>query len=134
MIDLQKFFADVERIKKRERAEHSDSYNSARVVESVIELFVSNNRDMTSLASSFADYWQKTYIDTSSQIEEEPTRENIDRLGAMQSLLDGESFATECLSDEDWKELSSLANFEAEDIPMEVLEKMMMIFVDHGAY
>lgn len=132
MIDLQKFFADVERIKKRERAEHS-SYDSSRVVESVIELFVSNNRDMTSLASSFADYWQKTYIAPSSQSEEEPTRENIDRLAAMQSLLDGETFATEILNAKDWRELSSLVNFEAEDIPMDMLEKMMMIFVDKQA-
>ena len=132
MIDLQKFFADVERIKKRERAEHS-SYDSSRVVESVIELFVSNNRDMTSLASSFADYWQKTYIAPSSQREEEPTRENVDRLAAMQSLLDGETFATEILNAKDWRELSSLVNFEAEDIPMDMLEKMMMIFVDKQA-
>ena len=132
MIDLQKFFADVERIKKRERADHS-SYDSSRVVESVIELFVSNNRDMTSLASSFADYWQKTYIAPSSQREEEPIRENIDRLAAMQSLLDGETFATEILNAKDWKELSSLVNFEAEDIPMDMLEKMMMIFVDKQA-
>ena len=132
MTDLQKFFSDVERIKKRERAEHS-SYDSTRVVESVIELFISNNRDMISLASSFADYWQKTYIDTSSQREEEPTRENIDRLAAMQSLLDGETFATEILNAKDWKEISSLVNFEAEDIPIDMLEKMMMIFVDKQA-
>ena len=88
---------------------------------------------MTSLASSFADYWQKTYIDTSSQREEEPTRENIDRLAAMQSLLDGETFATEILNAKDWKELSSLVNFEAEDISMDMLEKIMMIFVDKQA-
>ena len=122
MTDLQKFFADAERIKKHDNA-----------IESIISLFVSNNRGMGTLPDSFADYWKKTYIDTSSAPESEPSKENIDRLGAMQSLLDGEQDFTEMLTISDWKELSALVNYEAEDIPMNILEKMMMIFVEKKA-
>ena len=134
MTDLQKFFADADRIKKHERADNGGSYDAQRATEKIISLFISNNPDMSSLAASFADYWKKTYIDSSADMEGEPTAENLDKLGAMQSILDGETFLTECLSSQDWKELCSLSNFEAEDIPMDALEKMMMIFVDKQAF
>ena len=134
MTDLQKFFADADRIKKHERADNGGSYDAVRATEKIIALFVSNNPNMGTLPDSFADYWKKTYIDSSANLENEPTSENLDKLGAMQSLLDGETFSTECLSNDDWKELCSLSNFEAEDLPMEALEKMMMIFVDKQAF
>ena len=133
MTDLQKFFADSDRIKKRDRADNGGAYSAERATEKIIELFVSNNSGLGTLPDSFADYWKKSCIDVSADLENEPTRENMDKLGAMQSVLDGTTDFTECLSDDDWKELFALTNYEAEDLPEDVLEKMMMIFVEKQA-
>ena len=66
-------------------------------------------------------------------MEEEPTQDHIAKLAAFQSILEGSAEFTECLTQEDWKELCSLTNMEAEDIPIETLNDMMMIFVDRQA-
>lgn len=133
MTDIQKFYADAGRIKKHNRAENGGAYDSLRATESIIELFVSNNPSMRSLAESFADYWKKTFVDGSADAENEPSAENIEKLGALQSLLDGERDGIERFSASDFKALCELVNYEAEELPIDILEKMMMVFVEKQA-
>lgn len=132
MDSIQKLYSDIEKIKKHERA-NSASYNAQNVCNQAAELFTRNNHHMESLARSFSEYWLNKYILTSAGIDDEPTQEHIAKLAAFQSVIDGSTDCTECLVQEDWNELCSLTNMEAEDIPIETLNDMMMIFVDRQA-
>ncbi|UKI56369.1 MAG: hypothetical protein L6V90_04215 [Treponema succinifaciens] len=51
----------------------------------------------------------------------------------MQALIENDIFSTEALSKDDWKELCQITNCEAEEIPIETLNSMMMIFLDKQA-
>ncbi len=134
MDSISKFISDIEKIKKHERSEHSSNYNGERVCLDIKKLFISNNRNIESLASSFADYWLQNYIYTSSDLKNEPTATNIDRIIALESILENSTDDTDCLTNEDWKELCSLVNMEAEDLPLDLLNDLMIIFVDKQAY
>ena len=132
---IQKFSSDVEKIKKHYRAEHQ-TYNGEEVCNQVAAFFEQQNRDVASLAHSYASYWKEAYILPSQNMEEEPTREHIDLLAAMMALLldveDSWQF-TECFTQEDWKQLCQLTNYEAEDLPLELLSSLMKNFVDNQA-
>ena len=131
MDSIQKFCSDVEKIKKHARQEGASGEKS--VVSQIKSLFVRNFRGLDSLAASFVDYWEETYIRPSTNCAEEPVQENIDRLVAMFSLLEGSSEFTDCLSDDDWKKLCGLTNIESEDLQIDTLNSLMMIFVDKKA-
>ena len=103
---IQKFSSDVEKIKKHYRAEHQ-TYNGEEVCNQVAAFFEQQNRDVASLAHSYASYWKEAYILPSQNMEEEPTREHID--------------------------LCQLTNYEAEDLPLELLSSLMKNFVDNQA-
>ena len=132
---IQKFSSDVEKIKKHYRAEHQ-TYNGEEVCNQVAAFFEQQNRDVASLAHSYASYWKEAYILPSQNMEEEPTREHIDLLAGMMALLldveDSWQF-TECFTQEDWKQLCQLTNYEAEDLPLELLSSLMKNFVDNQA-
>ena len=132
---IQKFSSDVEKIKKHYRAEHQ-TYNGEEVCNQVAAFFEQQNRDVASLAHSYASYWKEAYILPSQNMEEEPTREHIDLLAGMMALLldveDSWQF-TECFTQQDWKQLCQLTNYEAEDLPLELLSSLMKNFVDNQA-
>lgn len=130
MDSIQKFCSDVEKIKKHGRQQNESLSN---VVSQIKNLFVRNFRGTESLAASYADYWDETYIRGSQTPADEPTKENVDRLLAMLSLLEGSVEFTDCLDDSDWKQLCALTNMEAEELPIETLNDLMMIFVDKKA-
>jgi len=133
MDNISKFLADIDKIKKHDRAEHNNNYDGERVCLQIQKLFISNNRSFESLAASFADYWMQNYIYASSDIKSEPSQDNINRIAALQSLLENSTDDTDCLTKKDWKELCSLVNMEAEDLPIDLLNDLMIIFVDHQA-
>lgn len=140
MTDIQKFFADVERIRKHNRADNNGNYDARKACTQISSLFESNNPGLGELPSSFVNYWLNTFIEPvfnsgdAKAIENEPTQEHLDKLAAMQSIIDGQKDFTDTLSNDDWKELCSLTNLEAEDLPMDVLESMMTLFVDKKAF
>lgn len=134
MDNIQKFLSDAEKIKKHYRAEHPGKYSGTAVCEQICNLFIRNNRTYEQLAAAFAQYWMDTYILGSADQESLPTSENLDTLAAMQSLLDNDSQQINALSDKDLKELCQIVNMEAEDIPIDVLNSLMMIFVDRQVF
>ncbi len=138
MDNIQRFYSDLEKIKKHYRQEHETSYDPTELCEEIRTFFGKSNKDVQNLAYSFADYWRDEYIAKSSQMQDEPSAENLNKLTAMQALLyvtedDDQAAETECLSEKDWKELCRLTNYEAEEIPLELLNAMMMIFVNKQA-
>lgn len=132
MDNIQKFFSDVQKIKKHYRSENP-VYDGKKVCIQIQNLFSNSNRNLKSLADAFSDYWMNKYILNSNQPENEPTEEHIKILGAMQALIENDIFSTEALSKDDWKELCQITNCEAEEIPIETLNSMMMIFLDKQA-
>ena len=69
----------------------------------------------------------------SAEMENEPTEQHLKVLGSMQGLIDNEAEQITELSQNDWKELCELTNYEAEDLPLEFLNDIMILFVDHQA-
>lgn len=133
MDSIQKFCSDIEKIKKHGRAENPGAYDPTKISLQIKNQFIRDFKGMESLAQSFAEYWDDTYIKSSPSPVDEPLKENCDKLVAMHSLLEGSTEFTECLSDSDWKQLCSLTNLEAEDLPIDTLNDLMMIFVDKKA-
>ena len=133
MDSLQKFYSDAEKIKKHERA--SGSYSAGKVCEQIKELFERNNRSQGDLAASFSDYWLEEYINSSTDFENEPSDEHLDKLIAFQALLEmsQDERDTECLTKKDWKELCSLVNLEADELDLDLLNSLMTVFVSKGA-
>jgi hypothetical protein len=134
MTNIQKFYSDIEKIKKYERAQNPQSYDGEKVSLEIKNLFIKNNFSIKALAESFADYWFENYIRSSADIKSEPSDISIDKIGAMQSLLELDLEETKALSDNDWKELCSLTNYEAEDLPLDLLNDLMSIFLEKQAF
>jgi len=131
MNDFRKFQADMRRMMKYERS--ISAYEPRNICSKAAALFVSDNRGLGKLPDAIADYWIKTYIETSPRPDDEPTEKNIDRLAAMQSFLEGTDDGTEVLSAQDWKELGNLVSCEADDLPLDVLRNLMEIIVEKKA-
>ncbi|QTQ13030.1 hypothetical protein HRQ91_00360 [Treponema parvum] len=133
MNESDKFIADLRRIVKYERAKNGGRLNIHDVCEKIADFFARANPLVPSLAAAVFDYWTRTYVDSSLNIDLEPTEENLYRLCAMKNFLCGVDDKNEILCERDWKELSEAVRFEAEDIPLDLLERMMAIVVDKDA-
>lgn len=128
---IQKFVSDIDRIKKRVRAE--GSYSGEKASRMAQDLFERNNKHLGDLAHSFSEYWLDTYILTSSEMQEEPTAAHIQILAQLQAVLDGEVELTQDLTPADWKALCELTNAEAEALDIDTLNTLMSQFVEHQA-
>lgn len=132
MDSIQKFYSDIEKIKKHNRNQDG-VLDLQKTTDAIISLFEQNNRGLCDLPHSLCEHWVKTYvnpeIDSGSQ---DLSRETIEKLCAMQAFLEG-SDETDCLDSNDWHEIADAVNYEAEDLPMDLLSQMMMTIVDKRA-
>lgn len=128
---IQKLFSDIERLKKRERA-ITGTYDGEKICSKIKDLFVSNNEN-TSLSQSFADYWFNTYVQQAVDFSKMPDAKALNVLGSIQALLDNDDSQTTYLTAEDWKELCAITNLEAEDLNLDFLNDLMILFVEHQA-
>lgn len=130
---IQKFYSDIERIKKHNR-DGSGKLNVSGVKNQIASLFENNNRGMCELPHALADYWLNEYVQPeidSGATEISPAV--IDKIAAMYSFLIDDS-DTDALNDNDWKEIGEAVNYEAEDLPMDVLSSLMKTLVEKQAY
>ncbi len=138
MDTIEKFYADIKRTIKYDRANNAN-YDGIRASKEVAKLFVNQNRDIQELAQSIADYWLNNYILVSEDSNGEPSENAITWIGAVFALLEGdfENSASEeektIFSQKDWKELCSLVNYEAQDLPLDLLTSLMASFTEHNA-
>ncbi len=136
MDTIEKFYSDAKRIIKYDRANNAGAYDGFRASKQIGKHFISLYKDLGDLPYSIADYWEKTYIEQSTSTAEEPTEKNIIWLAAIIALLEGDFFQNasdlekKALSHDDWKELCSLVNYEAEDLPLELLTSLMSVFTE----
>lgn len=64
----------------------------------------------------------------------EPTQDNANKLGAFLAFLDNSDEDQNLISDHDWQEIGQLVNYEAEELPVDILQDLMMVLVNKGAY
>ncbi len=133
MTDIQKFQADINKIIKHDRADNGGHYDGKRASKQIARLFENNNKYLGTLAPAITDYWLNTYILSSYDNINEPTPDNIQRICALQSFIDGDDSSVDILTDDDWDTLKDLVNCEAEDIPLDELQNMMGIILSKGA-
>lgn len=134
MTDIGKFLSDIQKIKKYDRQNNGGIPDYNRIYKELNNLFVRSTSCPSNLARSVFEYWENEYIFSSPAQNEEPTEENASRLAAMLAFLEDSDEMQAQLVDKDWQELSELVNYEAEDLPVEVLQSLMRILVDKGAY
>lgn len=128
MTDIDKFYSDVQKIKKRERADNP-VYDGKKASLAVASMFESMNRDLGDLPRSIGEYWITNYIDTSTDISNEPTDEHVEWLLTVLSFLDGSLEPNMDLPKKDWKALLDFINYEAESLPIDVLTDLMAVIV-----
>lgn len=131
MTNTDKFFADIKRIIKRNRADGA-TYDALKCCRQVTELFSSYNKGLGDLPNSIGDYWFKQYIVPSSQLSEEPTSQHQDWLADVLELLAGEEGEFKSITPKDWIVLRDFVGFEAEELPMDVLSSLMGVLLEKG--
>lgn len=134
MDNIQKLYSDIEKIKKHNR-NSSGTLDLNKVATQVSEMFQRNNRDFCDLPNSLAEYWVKTYVYPQIDLNaNDLSQESVGKLCAMQAFLDNDiEDDTDCLTLDDWKQIAAFVNFEAEDMPIDLLSQMMSILVEKRA-
>ena len=64
----------------------------------------------------------------------EPSEDNLNHLAAFLAFLGNSDELDSCIVDKDWEELADAVKYEAEDLPIDILQDLMSILVSHGAY
>ena len=134
MTDIGKFLSDIQRIKKHDRQNNSGNPDYNRIFRELNSLFLRSTSCPADLARSVFEYWENEYIFNSQNQKEEPSEENSQKLAAMLAFLEDSDEFQSVLTQKDWQELRDLVNYEAEDLPVDILQSLMRVLVEKGAY
>lgn len=134
MTDIGKFLSDIQRIKKHDRQNHSGNPDYNRIFRDLNSLFLRSTSCPADLARSVFEYWENEYVFSSQNQKEEPSEENSQKLAAMLAFLEDSDEFQSVLTQKDWQELGDLVNYEAEDLPVDILQSLMRVLVEKGAY
>ncbi|MCR5436930.1 MAG: hypothetical protein K6E97_07695 [Treponema sp.] len=134
MTDIGKFLSDVEKIKKHERQNNNGKCDYNRIKNNLRNLFERATSCPIGLPGSIFEYWENTYVLNSTDLSYEPSSDNIAKLGAFLAFLDNSDEDQDLITAEDWQKLGRLVNYEAEDLPVDILQELMMVLVSKGAY
>ena len=134
MTDIGKFLSDVEKVKKHARQNNGGTSNYDAIKEDLRNLFERATSCPGELPGSIFEYWEKEYIYNCPDLTYEPSDENANKLGAFLAFLDNSDEDQNLISDKDWSEIGQLVNYESEELPVDVLQDLIMILVSKGAY
>ena len=134
MTDIGKFLSDIQRIKKHDRQNNGGNPDYNRIFRDLNSLFLRSTSCPADLARSVFEYWENEYIFNSQNQKEEPSEENSQKLAAMIAFLEDSDEFQSVLAQKDWQELRDLVNYEAEDLPVDILQSLMRVLVEKGAY
>lgn len=95
-------------------------------------LFCSYNKELGDLPNSIAEYWLNTYVKGSGDFGQEPSSRSLDWLADVLEFLAGEESQFKSITATDWISLRDYINFEAEELPMEVLSSLMGTLLEKG--
>ena len=134
MTDIGKFLSDVQKIMKHDRQNNSGKSDYSRIKDDLRNLFERATSCPGELPGSVYEYWESEYIYNSPDMSLEPSEEHAGKLGAFLAFLDNSDEDQNLISDHDWQEIGHLVNYEAEELPVDVLQDLMMVLVSKGAY
>ena len=134
MTDIGKFLSNIQRIKKHDRQNNSGNPDYNRIFRELNSLFLRSTSCPADLARSVFEYWENEYIFNSQNQKEEPSEENSQKLAAMLAFLEDSDEFQSVLTQKDWQELGDLVNYESEDLPVDILQSLMRVLVEKGAY
>ena len=134
MTDIGKFLSNIQRIKKHDRQNHSGNPDYNRIFRDLNSLFLRSTSCPADLARSVFEYWENEYVFSSQNQKEEPSEENSQKLAAMLAFLEDSDEFQNLLTQKDWQELGDLVNYEAEDLSVDILQSLMRVLVEKGAY
>lgn len=124
MDKTQKFSADLQRIKKRNR--NGDSFNMDGALKDIESLFSSQNPQCKNLAFSLFDWWKNEFV-RGPELEGPA----LEKIIALEAFLNCEE-DTGALSAEDWIRVKDEVGYEAENLPLDLLSEMMKTIVEKG--
>lgn len=123
MTTSEKFYSDVIRTLKNQSPENQK-------IEYIRQLFLKSNRFSPDLADTIFNYWQETQ---KTKIQEE----QAEWISVANKLLQGDFFNTtsheerSIFSTQDLQELCTLVNYEAEELPLDILTELMSVFTHY---
>ncbi len=124
MDKTQKFYSDIQRIKKYNRS--GDNFNMGNALRDIEKLFVNSNPACGGLCRSLFDFWKNAYA--SGADLDDTAVEKITALNSFVNVEDG----VDALDAGDWERVKDEVNYAAEDLPLETLGDMMRMVVDYG--
>ena len=134
MTDISKFLTDIQKTLKYDRHDNGGKSDYSRIKNNIMNLFERASTCPGDLPRSVFEYWENEYVWKASAPAEEPSEKNQNLLAAFLAFLNNSDEYQDLISNEDWNELGRLVNFEAEELPVEVLQDLMKILVSKGAY
>ena len=134
MTNIEKFLTDLQKIVKRDRQNNSGKSDYNRFYKDIRNLFIRSTSCPTDLPGAVFEYWENEYVFKSNDVASEPSEENSNRLTALLAFLEDSDEYQELLTQNDWEELGQLVNYEAEDLPVDILQDLMKVLVSKGAY
>ena len=102
MTDIGKFFSDVDKLLKHTRQANSGKCDYDKVKKDLRILYDRAANCPTDFPSSLYEYWENEFIYNSPDLSNEPSQDNIGRLGAMVAFLNNSDEYSDLLSAKDW--------------------------------
>ena len=133
MDNNSKFYADIQRILKYDRANNNGNFNPERACKEIGNRFASSCKNFGALPEGISQYWLENKVLSSSDISQEPTEDTINWILDADDFLSAEKDKTYCFSKTDWEEIRELVNAEACDLDINLLSDLMSIIVENGA-
>ena len=133
MDNNSKFYADIQRILKYDRANNNGNFNPERACKEIGNRFASSYKNFGALPEGIAQYWLENKVLSSSDISQEPPEDTINWILDADDFLSAEKDKTYCFSKTDWEEIRELVNAEACDLDIDLLSDLMSIIVENGA-
>ena len=133
MDNNSKFYADIQRILKYDRANNNGNFNPERACKEIAKRFSTSYKNFGSLPEGISQYWIDSILLNSKTPETEPTEETLNWILDADDFLSGEKEKKYCFSAKDWEEIRELVNAEACDLDIDLLSDLMSIIVENGA-
>ena len=132
MTEIGKFVADVGSMMKHARSAGGNSVRYADVSSDLRRLFVRASGCPGGLPESVFGFWEGEYAsDAPDGILSDSARE---KLAALLAFIAGSDEYRDVLDGNDWSTLARLVNYEAEELPLDMLNSMMSALVENGAF
>lgn len=132
MSNISKFQADVKLILKQDRQENNGKSDWTRVSSKLLKLFENSTHIAGVFPFMIFEYWENEYIQNSSHLQNEPTKEHLDKLCAMLSFLENTGKDYDPLDDYDWIKLRELVDTTITELPADVLESLRTTLISRG--